>query len=278
VRPLNRCLRRHPIYKLIISILFVGWAFDAYASEFPKRSDVYNQAGTEKIEIDCKAKSAEIIICDFNEVEIILGPSAHDPLKRKAEIQVILDQFKREGSTKTCELMKAFSNALERKEMPNRDISGVLDKEIFKNEIERMLAENTQKVTDLKRQTLAALDMCREPNLQNAEKLNDIYFRKKSKTCKVWTHQFSRQFNADGDGRWVSNHGPVGQCGEVHISVLKQDEEFSLGWNYQTQKIVTNKNAKPEHVWACGDRDESIKTYKWRSTENYVGCEYLKFR
>ncbi len=103
-----------------------------------------------------------------------------------------------------------------------------------------------------------------------------------SKICVVktgyqWQESFTYKSTNDGLGYWVSEPTPSGTCGIMNISTLKQNPGYDFLWLYESQRIITNKEAKYSDSVSCSMFDERKVTFSWKSKSHILKCEKIEF-
>ena len=74
----------------------------------------------------------------------------------------------------------------------------------------------------------------------------------------------------------MARNGPSGDCGIVLVSTLKQHADYPIFWNYESQKIITNK-AGDGILLSCAELDEERTLHTWRNVEHEVDCDVFTF-
>src|SRR5262245_48039069 len=121
---------------------------------------------------------------------------------------------------------------------------------------------------DMEKGVTSLLAFCKNPTEENLLNIAKGTHEKDSKTCSIYTSQFTQKFKWVDKDTWVSNDGPGGLCGVVTVSRLNKDSTL---WVYTTKSVVNNKT--PD--W-CKKMDESEHLYDWRGGgDRFVGCDYV---
>ncbi|MEQ9487634.1 MAG: hypothetical protein RIM72_01435 [Alphaproteobacteria bacterium] len=258
--------------------IFVSVA--ASADDVPQLTSVYKSSGTQMITIDCEGPNEGQLVCHFTQVLLSPGEKDEVPSKREDKINEVLSQFSNEDSVaRECSIFQTVHSALKSGELPENldDVAAISDIEVFSHSLKEMRAKPKKALEDTIQSMGLLADMCKKPSHTTASKIVDLVADIESRTCKIWSNTYSHQFKKNAQGQWVSTEGPNGQCGVVYVSVLEQDSEYPLLWNYWTRKIVTNKDGGSELLIQCKDLDEDVQTYSWKNDENFFGCDYIKF-
>ncbi|MEQ9209155.1 MAG: hypothetical protein RLN96_04830 [Pseudomonadales bacterium] len=247
------------------------------ASDYPVSTSAHDDSGTQMMEFSCSKLDRVTVSCAFTQIVISRGPEHHDPVRRQSAVDATVEQFKKESDQKTCSTFGAVASALEAGRIPDYEIPGLSDRGKFEQSISDWLKGPSREREDTRILMSLAFKACEKPDRQSALALVDHMFDRKRRSCSIWTNKFSHEFKADGDGRWVSNLGPSGQCGVVHVSVLERDPDYRNFWNYETRKIVTNKQGTSDFLLKCEDLDEEVQKFTWKGDTTYLGCDYVKF-
>ncbi|TDR14625.1 hypothetical protein [Marinicella litoralis] len=128
--------------------------------------------------------------------------------------------------------------------------------------------------------------MCNVSSNDEAEKKIKELFRiiksADSETCVVntgykWTETFVYKNNSDIEGYWVSNPTPSTECGIMNISTLKPDKKFPMLWNYESQRIVTNKDGELSTGVSCSLFEDRKIILSWKSNTFESNCKRIEF-
>ena len=109
-------------------------------------------------------------------------------------------------------------------------------------------------------------------------RLTKLDIEREAAKCKVWPNTWNERFeyqpSQDG-GYWVARNGPSGECGVVLVSTLKQHDDYSILWNYESQKIITNK-VGDGFLLSCAVLDEESTLHTWQSVEHEIECDVFR--
>ena len=110
-----------------------------------------------------------------------------------------------------------------------------------------------------------------------AIKLSTLAKKWETMTCKVrsnsWSETFVHHNTADAQ-YWVTKSEPQGDCGVINVSTLKKDGAYF--WNYESKRIVTNKEGKTA-LLSCNEFEDRTVKYTWNQKEHDVNCKVIKF-
>src|SRR5262249_49186533 len=197
--------------------------------------------------------------CDFVQIRVDLVKT---PEAATAELEKYLKEVKDGDIAKTCRDDRKRMADLAAGVAANKDLSPRF-KAFMTGFVQRFNA------------------MCDKPTMENIRNYLGYHLENDTKTCKIpanlWKETFTRQL---GD-KWVSNRGPSGICGVVIISTLegrpldpqKPDDVLFWVWTYETQKVVTNKDAGGQLCFF----DETKVQYSWQAKDFDRSCPFIKF-
>jgi hypothetical protein len=123
--------------------------------------------------------------------------------------------------------------------------------------------------------------ICQKPTIESMREFLQYTLEKETKTCRIWANPWQETFTKQSRDKWVSNRGPSGICGVVTVSTLeskpmnlkKPDNLVLQHWTYETQKIMTTKEAGEQLCFF----DETKIRYAWNAKEFDRECEFIEF-
>ncbi len=127
--------------------------------------------------------------------------------------------------------------------------------------------------------------MCNVSSEKEAKsKLMDMYksiFISESETCVIktsheWDEIFVFKNNDVQNGYWVSTPTPDSECGIMNISTLKPDNEYPKFWNYESQRIITNKAGTIQGV-SCELFEDRKTVFSWMHKTFESECKRIEF-
>lgn len=242
-------------------------------SKYPYVALLYAPDKNVKLEVKCDLISNTKMTCDFKQISVTKIGKAEDlkKLLRQGvkELEKSMGASKGPFDEKFCSNTKSSLDSIKTGKMPQK-----ADAIKFKNFLTKVKA-NSRHRSDFINLLEITLKVCDDPSQINIESMIRLTHDKQMRTCRINTSDWSETFIPSAKGtQWTSNKGPVGECGIIDIGVFKKTTENF--WTYESNRIVTNKKGK----WAmgqlsCGER-EYKSFYDWRSSENFLGCDYIE--
>ncbi len=259
-----------------IAILFIGAALNlpliAMSADFPNYpnvAQVYLQEGDRSfIQISCDPdlRKGNRIDCSLIQTNVSykVNPDEYEAKLKESLENINTPEFEKE-------LLGEPKKLCQQKDKAER-----------KANITKIIQANPASETRMRR-WMALLDqMCEAKNLADVKTafiaISKLRVEQDTKTCKVWLNDWEESFEykrSSTGGYWLSTAEPHGECGVINISTLKSDPDFSFGWNYESRRVVTDKEA--ESLIPCNDIEERKVTYKWLSVEHDMHCEVITF-
>ncbi len=249
------------------TIAILNFSLVAKSADFPNypnNAQAYMQDGDRSfIQISCDPdyKHGNRIDCKFIQNNVSYET---DPEEYEAELKKSLENINKPEFEK--ELLGEPKKLCQQK-----------DKDERKANITKMIQANPASETRM-RKWMALIDQtCEAKNLADVKTafiaISKLRVEQDTKTCKVWLNDWEESFEykrSSTGGYWLSTAEPHGECGVINISTLKSDPDFSFGWNYESRRVVTDKEA--ESLIPCNDIEERKVTYKWLSVEQDTHC------
>lgn len=221
-----------------------------------------NSKDVSSVWAECETSAdGQRMTCNFVQIRVDLVKT---PEAATAELEKQLKEFKEAAAVdiaKTCRD--------QRKEMPN-------------------LAAKTTAAQDVSPRVKAFVTgfvrrfnaMCDKPTIENIRDYLRYSLEKDTKTCRIWANPWKETFTKQLGDEWVSNRGPSGICGVITISTLKgrpfdpkkPDGPLKL-WTYETQKVVTNREAGGQLCFF----EEAKVQYSWQAKDFDRSCEFIEF-
>jgi hypothetical protein len=261
-------IKHHLIFAAICGV--VGTAFAADFPSYPTASLVHGEKGNRSgIYIDCEPNfqaATQVINCTFFQMRLAFSASAAEmesQIKEQIdEASAMADDELMEGAQELCNVYRE-----------NRV------------EVDKAFGEfQTQASKDYADETISAMiDSCdivtpvaaRELTLR----MTKLNLERAAATCKVWPHTWHEQFEyqqSEDGGYWVARDGPNGECGVILVSTLKHHEDYSIFWNHESQKIITNIEGDGL-LLSCAELDEERVLHTWKGVEQEVRCDVFQF-
>jgi hypothetical protein len=99
-------------------------------------------------------------------------------------------------------------------------------------------------------------------------------------SCKIWPNVWEESFEYKIDQLnapyWLAQSSPQGACGVINISTFKDDYSNYL-FDYETKRIVTNKEGGIPGIGDCSDTDERTVKYSWTAATIPLACKQVTF-
>lgn len=130
--------------------------------------------------------------------------------------------------------------------------------------------------------TVASLDIvsgivykCESKGKQLECQFNQFWSNDEGGTCGIKLHSFSQSFEYESDNSWVAREVLGDRClSEITARFVM---ERPLFWNYTTEKIVRDPEAKDLFGNSCRDKAYSRKTFEWHSKSWDIKCRRIGF-
>lgn len=202
-----------------------------------------------------------------------------------------------DGQRMTCEFTQVWARLAKTPEDAAAEVEKVL-REVTPREMGQTCKDQRKQMTDLFSKVEAAQDvaprfkefvtgmarrldaMCDKPTNETVREFLRYSLEKDTKTCRIWANPWKETFTRQLGNRWVSNRGPSGLCGVIIVSTLeskpfdpKEPDSLLRLWSYETQKIVTNKQA----AGPLCPVDETKVRYSWDAKDFDRSCEFIEF-
>jgi len=254
----------------ILALACLAFIANAEFPKYPNVAQVYLQAGDRSfIQIRCDLGSGKgnRIICSFIQTNVSykVKPEEYETKLKESLENINTPEFEKE-------LLGEPKKLCQQKDKAER-----------KAHMTKLIQTNPASETRM-RKWMALLDqMCETKDLADI-KTNFIAITKYSleqdtKTCKVWLNDWEESFEykpSSTGGYWLSTSEPNESCGVINISTLKTDPDSDFLWNYESKRIVTDKEAAGILI-PCKDLEEPRFTYEWRPVEHDMQCELVTF-
>lgn len=248
--------------------------------DYPFNVVVYGTVENDYITGECIKLAETKMQCDLLQVHVSRKGKPKDRdkiasmLKSKEGLKELNEFKKSPGFKKMCSEGEKMFNALKAGVVPKFSDREKWEKN-FKNSHPRHKAHIMDTVNSMK-------VFCDNPSEENYESFLMLSHEKDMRTCTVWHNSYKQNFtrsNSSSD-KWISNEGPSGDCDVIDIAVFKKaNTKFgSSFWVYETERIITNKEAKFMGGLAmCKDRLEQKMLYDWNQPKKFRGCDYIDF-
>ena len=238
---------------------------------YPNITQVYMQDGDRsylQISCDPDLRKGNQIDCSFIQTNVSyeVKPEEYEAKLKESLEYLDTPEFEKEA------LDKSKKGLCEPKEKIER-----------KANITKMIQDNPASETRMRKWTDVIDQMCEAKNLADAKTayiaMSKLGVEQGTKTCKVWLNDWEESFeykSSSTGGYWLSTSEPHGFCEVINISTLKNDPDTDSLWNYESRRIVTDKEADGILI-PCKDVEEPKFVYQWLSVEHDMHCEIIKF-
>lgn len=243
------------------------------AEEMPTSGMVYNTKEASSITYSCRNGGIDTLECQITQTSVRKKASMADLEKH---VSKAVDQFRKEGKAgldnEVCGQMGEMLEILDGRRKPPAGM-------------EKLQVMSPTEKQDTREAIVALRGVCLKPSAANIRTLVSVSLQKDSRTCKVGSHSFDQTFVRVSDyssnkQKWVVKTAPHGPCGIVNLSRFERAENNVAGlefWNYVAKKIVTNPEGTILGLGSCSELDESEYLYDWKSSERFLGCDYIEF-
>ena len=232
------------------------------ASEFPRYPEGAMLASkgdsATGLRVECKLNEESLtLLCDFLQMTVSYEL---DPDDLKKTIAKDIQEIEEISGDEAVKEVKSFCLAGE-------DLSEA----IVETETQRKLLD-------------AMMDACHVKSADEARKayknMVTLIRETEATTCKIWPNKWQEQYHLEvpaiGENYWLSDVNPSGDCGVMLASTLKQYKDYSTLWQYDSRRIVTNKDGAGSLI-PCSDIGETSWSYGWRKKQYTKNCTSIKF-
>lgn len=238
----------------------------AGSNDPPRTGVLRNTKEVHSLTYKCNQIDASVIDCDFIQTAV---RKESKPPELEAKLKVAREEF-RSGvkiSTDECTMFSSIVDVIEG----------------------RLKAPRQEGFTDLtpvaKRDTLAigkaGLEFCKKPTEEKYLNIIRLTHEKETRTCLVSSLPYKERYRLMSDsGVWVAKSEPEGSCGIVQLSRFEPEttKDFNYTfWKYVSRKAITNPQGTYIFGVSCKDLDEAEYLYDWRSKDQFLSCDYIKF-
>lgn len=275
MNPKRKCL-------LLATLPFQGIVFGAFLSadvstagdDWPTVGLVYNTKEASSIAYECSLTEQDLLECSLTQTTVRKKASMEDLEPKLAEVMSL---FKKEGKKgvigqSDCVPMKQLMEVLDGKRNPPKGS-------------EKLQQMGPIEKRDLRELAEAMLAVCTNASEATIRRFMQVAIAKDSRTCLVNSNPFKQAFvrvtdYSSGKDKWVARSSPEGVCGAVNLSRFEPVESVSGGisfWNYVAKKSITNPTGTIDGRAVCAGFDEREYLYEWKSSDHYLGCDYIEF-
>jgi hypothetical protein len=269
------CLKLIFIFLLIYPIPTSGGGLD-----YPLRVFVYGTVENDHITGECKKNSETKMHCDFLQAHVSRKGNAKD-------LDTIISRLKSEEGLKELNGFKE-DPSFEKMCSGNLEIIRAVELGLKPQDVDKKKWEKNFKDAHPRHKSFllkfsnSLKVFCDNPTTKNYESFLRLGHEKDMRTCTVWHNSYKQNFtrSSSSSDKWISNEGPKGECDVIDIAVLKKADTKSGSsfWVYETERIITNKEAKWLGGLAlCQDRPEQKMFYDWKQPKKFLGCDYIEF-
>ncbi len=249
-----------------IAALLIACATTVAFANSPRGNHFFYDTSGEKnaISVECKENDDESVICDFFQMTVsyITEPEELQD-KLRIENEKLLNE---KLSQKDIQSFNRFCDAEVQQQIAHS----------YKSLEDGFIKDSREKFAKI------IMDECPIDNEKKAQKialaLNKIQLEKDSKTCKIWPNHWTETFykkSTSDTEYWVTKSSPIGECGIINISTLKEDSDFL--WDYESTRIVTNPSGDSGLVKCDMFENNRKVSYSWKRKENSVDCKVITF-